>query len=96
MRDKAVLELSSTASCLFILAIYSKIKEQNQTKQSMTVVTVYQILRSNFSAFLHHPQLLSNLTQSANDFLVPACKSEYYVGYSNVITELLDILLRTA
>jgi hypothetical protein len=36
-------------------------KEQDRTKQSMTVVALNQVLRSNLSALLHHPQLLSNL-----------------------------------
>lgn len=62
----------------------------------MTVVTLNQVLRSNFSAFLHHPQLLSNLAQSANDLLIPACKSKYHVRNSDVVAELLYILLRPA
>lgn len=60
----------------------------------MTMVTLNQILRSSFSAIFHHPQLLSDLAQSANDFFVPASKSKYYVRDSDVVAELLDILLR--
>lgn len=60
------------------------------------MATPDQILRSNLSAFLQYPQLVGNLTQSTNDFLVPPRKTEYDIGNSNVAAEFLDIRLRPA
>jgi len=62
----------------------------------MTVVTLNQILRGNFSTFLQHPQLSGDLTQSADDFLVPPCKTKNHVRYPDVVAKLLDVLLRPA
>lgn len=49
-----MLEISTTAVYL-IFGYILKIKEQNQTNQLMTVVTLDQILRSDLSALFHHP-----------------------------------------
>lgn len=62
----------------------------------MTMVTLNQILRGNFSTFLQHPQLSGDLAQSADDFLVPPCKTKNYVRYPDVVAKLLDVLLRPA
>lgn len=37
----------------------------------MTVETLDQILRDNFSTFLQRSQLSGDLAQSADDFLIP-------------------------
>ena len=62
----------------------------------MTVTTLDQIFRSDFSTFLQHLQLSGNLAQSANDFHVPPRKTKYNVWNSSFIAELLHMLLGTA
>ena len=62
----------------------------------MTVVTLNQILRSNFSTFLQHPQLSGDFAQSADDFLVPTCETKDHIRYPDVVAKLLDVLLRPA
>lgn len=46
-------------------------KETKTETNLMTVVTLNQILRDNFSTFLQRPQLSGDLAQSADDFLIP-------------------------
>lgn len=64
MRDKAALESTQWDSISFFFFFffgYILKKKGTKQKQSMTVVTLNQVLCSNFSAFLHHSQLLSDL-----------------------------------
>ena len=62
----------------------------------MTVTTLDQIFRGNFSTFLQHLQLSGDLAQSANDLHVPPRKAKYNVRNSSFVAELLHMLLDTA
>ena len=62
----------------------------------MTVMPLNIILCGNFSTFLQHPQLSGDLAQSADDFLVPLCKTKDDVRYPDLGAKPLDILLRPA
>ena len=62
----------------------------------MTMATLNQIFGSDSSAFLQHPQLPGDLAQPTDDFLVSPCKIKYYVRNSDVVAEVLDMLLRPA
>lgn len=62
----------------------------------MTVTTLDQIFRSNFSTFLQHLQLSGDLAQSANDFHVSPRKAKYNVRNPSFVAELLHMLLGTA